>query len=150
MEGDHHNTRLHYTKFIKDELVLVSKYSDQSLEFISLKKLTELPLISRELGSGTREVIENALQAYNLTVTEHGLIFGSTESIKNYLLNSNTYAFLSVHSIRQELKEQALRIIDIDQLEITRWFYFITRQGFQSKQVDKIQKLLMRTYNQKE
>ncbi len=150
VEGDHHNTRLHYTKFIKDELVLVSKYSDQSLEFISLKKLTELPLISRELGSGTREVIENALQAYNLTVTEHGLIFGSTESIKNYLLNSNTYAFLSVHSIRQELKEQALRIIDIDQLEITRWFYFITRQGFQSKQVDKIQKLLMRTYNQKE
>lgn len=150
VEGDNHNSRLQYNKFLKDELVLTSKYNQEEGETISLNDLNEIPIICREIGSGTREVIENSLGKKHITIQEYHSVFGSTESIKTYLLNANVYAFLSIHSIEQELKEARLRIIDIEELEINRWFYFITRQGFQSKLTNKVQNLILNAYNQKE
>lgn len=150
VEGENRNTRLHYSKFIKDELVLVSKYNQEEIETISIKELSGLPIVNRELGSGTREVIENALSEKDVLLSEFHAVLGSTESIKNYILYADAFAFLSVHSIEQELREQLMRIIDIEDLEIPRWFFFITRQGFQSKLNTKIQKLLIQTYNKTE
>lgn len=146
VEGHNHNTRLHYEKFVKDELVLTSKYSQQPAETITPDDLSTMPVIAREIGSGTREVIENNLHKHQIPIPDYHSVMGSTESIKNYLLNSETCSFLSIHSIQQELKEGRLRIIDIEDLEITRWLYFIRRQGFQSKLTHKIQKLLFSTY----
>jgi DNA-binding transcriptional LysR family regulator len=150
VEGDNHNTRLQYSKFIEDELVLVSKYDQEDAETVSLTNLIKLPIVGREVGSGTREVIENALEKHNLIISEYHAVLGSTESIKNYLLNSNVFSILSIHSVEQELKSHQFRIIDVDDLEIKRSFFFITRQGYQSKLTTKIKNLLSNTYNQKE
>lgn len=150
VEGDNHNTRLQYSKFLEDELVLVSKYNQEDADTISLTGFINLPIVGREVGSGTREVIENALQKHNLSISEYHAVLGSTESIKNYLLNSNVFSILSIHSVEQELKSGQIRIIDVDELEIKRWLFFITRQGYQSKLTTKIQNLLSNTYNQKE
>jgi DNA-binding transcriptional LysR family regulator len=54
---------------------------------------------------------------------------GSTESIKNYLLCSETYAFLSIYSIRQELLDDRLAIVDVEGMDIERTFSFVYRQG---------------------
>lgn len=149
VEGDNHNNRLQYSKFIEDELVLISKYNQEEMSTISLNELKNLKIVGRELGSGTREVIENALKKHNFNISEYHTILGSTESIKNYLLNSNTFSILSIHSVEQELKTRQFRIIDVDELEIKRSLYFITRQGFQSKLTFKIQNLIINSYNQK-
>lgn len=149
VEGGNHNTRLQYGRFVQDELVLVSKYNRNDVEEITLSDLVKLPIIGRELGSGTREVIENALQKHKVRIAQYHTVLGSTESIKNYLLNSQAYAFLSVHSIEQELGGLKLSIIDVNGLEINRWFYSITRQGFQSRLTTKVKNLLTATYNQR-
>lgn len=150
VEGDNHSTRLRYKKFIRDELVLVSKNTAEEVNEISQEDFNCLPLIGREIGSGTREVIENYVFKKGLQIQEYCSVLGSTESMKNYLLSTRTYAFLSVYSVQQELADGRLQITDIEDWEMIRWFYFITRQGFRSKLTDKFQNLLFRAHNQKE
>jgi uncharacterized protein YhfF len=53
----------------------------------------------------------------------------STESMKLYLLNSDAMAFLSIHSILKELHNNECCIIDVEGLNIERYFYFIQKHG---------------------
>ena len=98
---------------------------------ITLKDLQQLPIIIREGGSGSREVIAAALKKAGINVSSLNIDmeFESTESIKSYLLNSNSYAFLSISAIFNELKNGLLKIVDVKDLEIERYFYYITQQG---------------------
>ena len=133
VEGTAHNSDLKYSPFVKDEIVLVSRPKNSLLKkrAISLKDLTKLPLLTRETGSGTSEIIEDYLQKFGIKMRDLNIHMqlGSTESIKNYLLFSDTFAFLSVYSVKQDLTDDRLCIIDIDELEMTRTFSFVTRQG---------------------
>lgn len=151
VEGKNHNSRLHYKRFLKDELVLVTNAHNKISfkEPLSIQQLKNLPFVEREHGSGTREVIENALAKHKIKELSIDSLLGNTESIKTYLRYTNHYAFLSVHAVKQELLENRLRIIDIADFSIDRWFYSITRQGFQSKTTDKMSRLFLQAYNQK-
>ena len=62
---------------------------------------------------------------------------GSTEAIKTYLHNSGYVAFLSRHSIVNELADKTFRIINVKSLNIARHFHFIERQGT-SEQLAKL------------
>lgn len=150
VEGENHNNRLHYDRFVKDELVLVTLTSNKDIpDSIALKDLQDLSFVERETGSGTREVIAHALKQKGIKKLNIIADLGSTESIKSYLRNSNQYAFLSVHSIHRELRANELRIVEVKDLEILRWFYFVSRQGYQSNVSSKIQNLFISGYNQK-
>src|SRR5699024_8713265 len=111
VEGNKHHPRLTYQKFIKDELVLVT--GDRNLSKapnpITAEQLQHLPFIEREYGSGTREVITDAFKKQAVTPPESSIILGSTESIKSYLPHSDSYAFLSIHTVRNELLDQRLQ-----------------------------------------
>ncbi len=61
---------------------------------------------------------------------------GSTEGIKNYILKSNSFALLSIHSILDELKKNELTVIDVKNLEIIRHFNFISLTGHQDPLTD--------------
>jgi DNA-binding transcriptional LysR family regulator len=133
VEGTNMNTDLRYLSFMKDEIVLVTsvKNKNSKKETISIKDLGKLPLIMREEGSGTFDIIRKTLRnsgfdPTNLTVE---MQLGSTEAIKNYLIHSNTFAFLSVYGIRTELSSDKLQIIDIKDLEINRMLSFAYKQG---------------------
>lgn len=140
----HNNIDLKYAPFLKDEIVLVtrSKNSFVKKRIIDSKELLQLPLLTRESGSGTSEIIEDHLFAINIDpkqLTIH-MQLGSTESIKNYLLHSDTLAFLSVYSVQQELTDDRLSIIEVDGLSIDRTFSFVYRQG----QPSPLSKLFMK------
>ena len=133
VEGTNMNTDLRYLPFMKDEIVLVTSVKNKNLkkDTISIKDLRKLPLIMREEGSGTFDIIRNALrksgfEPEDLTIE---MQLGSTEAIKNYLLHSDTFAFLSVYGIRAELSSDKLQIIDIKDLEINRILSFAYKQG---------------------
>ncbi len=151
VEGDNHNTRLHYEPFVKDELVLVTNSKNKKFvpDSIDITKLHGLSFVGREPGSGTREVIANALGKHTLEPLNIDTVLGSTESIKSYLQYSDHFAFLSIHAIDQELLEGKLRVVEIEGLAIERWFYFVNRQGYQSKTNQKLQNLLLEGYNKK-
>jgi DNA-binding transcriptional LysR family regulator len=133
VEGIHRNPELKYQEFIADELVLVCGIKNNTIkkDAIKTEDLKKLPLLLREPGSGTLDVIAHALKPFDIKVVDlkTEMQLGSTESIKSYLLHSNCFAFLSVQSILNELKINSLKIIDVKDLAVKRPFYFIQQHG---------------------
>jgi len=133
IEGQSKRRGLHYLEFLKDKIVFVVRASHYAAKRnkISLKELQSLPLVVREKGSGTLEVIAYRFKMHNLTLNNFNieLQFGSTEGIKNYILNSDAVAILSIHSITKELLRNELTILDVDNLKINRKFNFIFPEG---------------------
>ena len=133
VEGQSKNKSIKYTAFLKDELVLVWTSSNAlaRLDQVTQEDLKKMQFLMREQGSGTLEVIGHALKPFKIKVSElkMEMQLGSTESIKSYLMNSDCVAFISIHAIEKELKNNELHILDIKDLIIERYFYVITLQG---------------------
>lgn len=133
IEGQSKSTLLKYTEFVKDELVLVANANHPLAKKAVIKpeELLKVPLLLREPGSGTLEVLAHALKPLGIKIAQlqNEMQLGSTESMKLYLLNSDAMAFLSIHSILKELEQKDFCIIDVKGLTINRNFYFIQPHG---------------------
>ncbi|TDE05581.1 LysR family transcriptional regulator [Flavobacterium hiemivividum] len=153
VEGQSKNKGIKYTPFLKDELVLVCNSTSALVnkEEITKQDLLELRFLLREQGSGTLEVIEHALKPLKIKMSELTveMQLGSTESIKSYLMNSNCVAFISIHAIQNELKNNELVILDVDNLTMERYFYIISLQGKTDALSDLFIKNISRHYNLK-
>ncbi len=133
IEGQSKNTLFKYTPFVKDEIVLVASIHHPLAKkgFIKPEELQKIPLLLREPGSGTLEVITLALKKLGIKISQlkTAMQLSSTESMKLYLLNSDAMAFLSIHSITKELQHNECVMIDVKGLSIERYLYFIHPQG---------------------
>ena len=91
------------------------------------KELPRIPLVLRESGSGTLEVIAAALAARGIRLSQFDVTMrlGSTEGIKAFVRNSDAMAIVSVISVVDELRSGALRIVDIEGLTLSRDFVFV-------------------------
>ena len=133
VEGRTHHRDIRYTPFVRDELVLICR-ADHPLadrDEITLDELRAVPIVLRERGSGSLEVIEHALRGAGLRLTELTveMQLGSTESIKSYLSSSRCMAFVSVFAVQDELRAGTLKVLDVRGLTIERDFYSIQLQG---------------------
>ncbi|MBN8837657.1 MAG: LysR family transcriptional regulator [Sphingobacteriia bacterium] len=133
VEGQSKRQHIKYTQLIKDEIVLCTNVANTAIKksALTLSELQKLPLVVREQGSGSLEVVVAALKKENIKFSNLNveITLESSESIKSYLIHSKSFAFLSVHSVFKELKNNELRIVDIKELNIERYFYLITQQG---------------------
>jgi len=133
IEGISRNPLIKYEEYLLDELVLVSAGNNTTIKknIIKPEELKNYPLLLREPGSGTLEVITHTLKLHNIKIEDLNIEMqlGGTESMKSYLLHSNSLAFLSKYAILKELKNNDCRVIDIKGLSITRPFYFIQLHG---------------------
>jgi len=133
IEGIQRNAQIKYEEYLQDELVLVCAVNNPLMkkDIIKPEELKNYPLLLREPGSGTLDVIAHALKPHQIKLSDLQveMQLGGTESIKSYLLHSNCLAFLSIHSILKELKNNECRIIDIKGLSISRPFHFIQLYG---------------------
>src|SRR6195952_2479927 len=140
VEGAAHYPQIAYAPFAKDEIVLVTRANNQLSKKpeISPKQLLNIPLVLREAGSGTLDVIFNALSnaGVNPKDLHIEIQLESSIAIKQYLLYSETATFLSIQSVISELKYNELSIIEIKGLEIFRTFQFIQLHGKSSKLID--------------
>ncbi|MBN9298929.1 MAG: LysR family transcriptional regulator [Filimonas sp.] len=133
VEGSSKKSFLHYAPFAEDELVLVTNTSkkQKQKEEITLQQLVKLPLVVREFGSGTLEILQQALQQQRIKPDDLNIILrlGTTEGIKQYLLHSNAYAFISIYAVLNEIKAGTLQVIEIKDLRINRMLQFVHTQG---------------------
>lgn len=133
VEGEARHAGIHYEPFMRDELVLVtgSRSAYASRETITPQELATLPLVLRENGSGTLEVIERRLGEHHIKLAALNVILqmGSTEGIKSFLANYDCVALLSVQAVARELLSDTLTVIDIEGLTFEREFAFATLQG---------------------
>jgi len=148
-EGSYTNPKLQFEKFIKDEISLVTNVNNYTFQkgSISIETLKEIPIIEREKGSGTKVIIDSFLMKHNIKKLNSVVAFNSTEAIKNYLYHSDHYALLSIHSISDDLMNNKLKIIDIKDLSIERWFYFVNRTGYLSNTFEYFKKFIRQSYN---
>ena len=150
VEGRTHHSDIRYTPFVKDELVLICR-ADHPLadrDEITLDELRTVPIVLRERGSGSLEVVEHALRGANLRLTDFTveMQLGSTESIKSYLSSSRCMAFVSVFAVQDELKAGTLNVVDIDGLSIQRDFYSIQLQGVSEGLADTFMRFARQHY----
>ncbi len=151
VEGAAHYPQIAYAPFAKDEIVLVTRANNQlsKKSEITPKQLLNIPLILREAGSGTLDVIFNALTkvSVNPRDLQIEIRLESSIAIKQYLLYSETATFLSIQSVVSELKYNELSIIDVKGLDIFRTFQFIQLQGRHSKLTDLFKRFCVSSYN---
>ena len=133
VEGVFRLPNLKYTTFLEDELVAVvhSKSRLQLPEEITPQDLLAIPLVLRERGSGTLDVIERSLQKHGVKLSSlHVLMYlGSTESIKLFLENSDCMGIVSIRSICKELAAGTFRVVEIKDMPMLRDFCFVQLQG---------------------
>ena len=115
VEGTAHQSTLHYTPFMRDELVVVAHTGSSLAAYdeISLEQLRTLPLVLRENGSGTLDVVEAAL----------------AESIKLFLENSEVLGIVSIRAVTRELMSGRLKVIEVEGFRAERMFTFAEPQG---------------------
>lgn len=132
IEGSHRKPSLKYTRFDKDELVLVTNVNNRIADEITVEELSLLPLVLRETGSGTLEVIKEALALHNRKISQMNILLqlGSTESIKLFLENNTSVlAIVSIAAVTKELLNNTLRVVEVEGLELEREFAVVVTQG---------------------
>ena len=107
------NLKVEQIDLMDNELFLVgSRHSE--LEHQQRKTvLTEIPLIFREKGSGTRKTVENFIQQHNFKVNRR-LELTSNEAVKQAVIAGLGYSVMPLIGIRQELNSGDLKIIPVE------------------------------------
>lgn len=148
VEGIGHRQSLHYTEWLKDELVaVVSTTSPLAVkDEITLADLRQIPVVLREPGSGTLGVWQSALRHKNIPLTSLRVIahIGHSESIKRFIMHSEAMAILSVRAVSQEVFDGTLKIIDIKDLPLERMFHIVRRQGQENSVAEKFLQYLLK------
>jgi DNA-binding transcriptional LysR family regulator len=95
---------------------------------IDPKALEDEILIVREPGSGSREVVAQALAARGIQ-PRRTLEIGSTEAIKQAVANGVGVSVVSTATIDDQVKLDRLRLVPMDDLQISRTLWQLKASG---------------------
>jgi DNA-binding transcriptional LysR family regulator len=130
IEGPARERSLHTEPFMEDELVLVTA-RDSELDRFSRSQLLASNLLMREQGSGSRKVVEMALEkaGFKLKCFKKVMDLDSTEAIKSAVEAGLGVGFVSRWAITKELELGALKTAQVSGLRITRHFTLVSHTG---------------------
>jgi LysR family transcriptional regulator, transcriptional activator of the cysJI operon len=123
IEGPAHRSQLLVTPWLEDELVLVVPHDHEwASRSVRLQELTEARLLLRESGSGTREVLEDALAEAGapLTRVHCHMELGSTETLLGCIEAGLGVGFASRFAIRRQLRLGSLSVAKVNGLKVRR------------------------------
>jgi len=113
------------TPFMRDELVLVAPAGEAFGGLsMTLARLAESPLLLRELGSGSRRVVEQALEAAGLRLKDLQvkMTLDTTEGLLSAVEAGLGVAFVSRWGIRNQLALGTLQVVEVEGLRVERMF----------------------------
>jgi DNA-binding transcriptional LysR family regulator len=115
--------------FLEDELVLAipSNHPFATKESITLEELKTLPYITREPGSGSRLIFEQALIDADFDIEELHMVMelGSTTSIKSAIMGGLGISTISKWAIQDLVKTGKVAALTIEGLTLKRTFNII-------------------------
>ena len=130
IEGPARQREVRAEPFMEDELVLIAQ---PDLEFNSLSRdqLLGCTLLLREFGSGSRHVVETALEraGFMLKSFKNVIDLDSTEAIKSAVEAGLGLAFVSGWAIHKEIELRALQVVEVEGLHVTRKYLVASRVG---------------------
>jgi LysR family transcriptional regulator, transcriptional activator of the cysJI operon len=141
VEGKPSHADIKYTPFLNDELLIFT--SSRNIEYktsVNIEELVHLPLVLRERGSGTLEIIEKKLQQLKIIPRQLNILMylGSTEAIKSFIKTGNGVGIVSRFAITQELENNTFKLITAPDLRFLRLFYFISAEGPEPTGITKL------------
>lgn len=113
-----------------DEMVMIVAPRSPLLKKspIDVKTLQQLPMLMREHGSGTRDVIEAALAKKGVLI-QPAMSLGSTEALKRAVAAGLGAAIVSRLAVELELRVGVLAAVQIADLDIRRALHLVTLRG---------------------
>lgn len=129
-EGFVHSDSLEVESFATDELIAIAAPGHPALGRtpLSARALLSLPLLMREPGSGSRDVVEAAFLKLSLRV-EPIMALGSTEALKNAVLHGLGIALVSRLTVDHELRTGRLAELTLSDLHIRRDLHRVSLRG---------------------
>ncbi|WP_073147882.1 selenium metabolism-associated LysR family transcriptional regulator [Paramaledivibacter caminithermalis] len=122
--------QLEYIEIMDDRIVFVGpnaggKYLN--IDSITLEKLLKLPIIIREEGSGTRNIVENVLSKNNISLDDLNIVayIENTETIKQCVKKGLGFTFISHQAVAWDIENELLKDIHIKDFQVKRKFYFV-------------------------
>jgi len=124
---------IQYADFAMDEIIVVtaSKSVYAKRKTLRLADLQEIPIVLRERGSGTLELIQRELMKQGIAVEKLNITvhLGSTEAIKHFMSNFDGIALVSDKAVEKELRSNQLTKLAIKDFTINRQLRLAYRQG---------------------
>ncbi|MEW6687523.1 MAG: LysR family transcriptional regulator [Pseudomonadota bacterium] len=140
IEGDSHLPSLVSDVCCQDELQLVCAPSHPLAKqgSTSPRSLTEHAYISRELGSGTREVIDNYLQKAGLALDSLQVVMeaGSPEALKGLAATGLGFAIMSRATVSKEVRLGVLARVPLSPPLLRHLSVVYPKERFQSRLVN--------------
>ena len=140
IEGDSHLPSLATDRCCQDELQVVCAPSHVLAQrtTVTLQSLTEHAYISRELGSGTRQVIDHHLQKAGLAPDSLQVIMeaSSPEALKGIVATGLGFAIMSSATAEKELRLGELVRIPLDPPLLRHLSVVYPKERFHSKVVN--------------
>jgi len=114
-----------------DELVVVvgpgHPWAQRGRHRVSAATLAATPLVVREAGSGTRTVLEHALQGH--PGTQPALELSSTAAVRSAVAAGAGPAAVGAYAVRDDLATGRLVRIDVTGIDLTRRLHAVWRGG---------------------
>ncbi len=134
IEGPSRSRDVKTEPFLEDELVLIASTAHEFAErkVISCSELATMPLLMRERGSGTRHVIEMALERQGVKRSSLRVVMelDSTEAIKSAVEAGLGLGFVSHWAMAKDLRlDTSFRIVNVEGLRIKRAFLVASVPG---------------------
>lgn len=130
-EGVLEGTEWQAEAFYHDEIIAVAAPGHPLAKEGSTSTLNRVAaesILLRELGSGTRAIVERAFQNRDITLNST-ISLGNTEAIKRAVQSRLGIAFISRLAVAHELQEKSLVALEISDWKVARAFYRLRLKG---------------------
>ncbi len=132
IEGPAMRRDVHVEPFMEDHMVCVvppgHEWADQEVD---VKDLQGATFVARELGSGSRRIVEQALEQAGIEVHKLRLAmtFDSTEGLLSAVEAGLGIGFVSRWAVRNQLALGTLKLVRVQGLNLARMFSLATLAG---------------------
>jgi len=133
IEGPPLTRDVHVEPFQEDSMILIAPATEEwkGMGSLSIRDLAALPLLLREHGSGSRRVVEDALQSAGLVLNDLRVVMelDSTEAIVCAVEAGLGLGFVSLWAARKELLLGTVVQLQVKGLEVRRQFTLVRALG---------------------
>lgn len=129
--GRYETDRIEFEPVVSEQILLVARPGMLPDRLDDCNAVLQVPLILREPGSGTRQVVDAALVEAGVDVRNLRVIaqLGSSEAVRRAVLGGAGGGFISSLAVDRELLEGSLVAVPVYGLEIKQQFYLASRRG---------------------
>lgn len=131
-----------YKKMGKEKVVLIAKSDYQVGNQISVEDLLNIEFIMCTVNQKTCEQLDDALKTFNKSIESLNVIFNadSLTSVKSAVLNGYGMAFVPYESVKHELYENSIKLVEIKDMELDYDIFMVSKKPNELSYSAKISK----------